>query len=191
VASLACDLLSGAAKAVTALVSLPTAVRLVRLIPQALALPNPEDLRRAIAERRRAQPALSNAKMGLEQRVQERTEELIKSTALLVGKITQRRRAEEELRRSEERFRFLVESVQDYAIFVLDPAGLVASWNVGAEPIKGHRSDDMIGHHFSRFFSAEDVEHGEPDLELRVAAEEGTFRDEGATTVAVSAPKSA
>ena len=170
--------LSGAVKAVTALVSVPTAILLVRLVPQALALPSPEELRREIAERKRAQEALSNAKMELEVRVQERTVELTKSNAELVVEIAQRKRTEDALRRSEERFRLLVETVQDYAIYMLDPNGIVTSWNVGAEHIKGYRTEEIVGQHFSRFFSAEDVECGEPEMELKVAVEQGRFANE-------------
>ena len=170
--------LSGAVKAVTALVSVPPAILLVRLVPQALALPSPEELRREIAERKRAQEALSNAKMELEVRVQERTVELTKSNAELVVEIAQRMRTEDALRRSEERFRLLVETVQDYAIYMLDPNGIVTSWNVGAEHIKGYRTEEIVGQHFSRFFSAEDVECGEPEMELKVAVEQGRFANE-------------
>ena len=170
--------LSGAVKAVTAFVSVPTAILLVRLVPQALALPSPEELRREIAERKRAQEALSNAKMELEVRVQERTVELTKSNAELVVEIAQRKRTEDALRRSEERFRLLVETVQDYAIYMLDPNGIVTSWNVGAEHIKGYRTEEIVGQHFSRFFSAEDVECGEPEMELKVAVEQGRFANE-------------
>jgi PAS domain S-box-containing protein len=170
--------LSGAVKAVTALVSVPTAMLLVRLVPQALALPSPEELRREIAERKRAQEALSNAKMELEVRVQERTVELTKSNAELVVEIAQRMRTEDALRHSEERFRLLVETVQDYAIYMLDPNGIVTSWNVGAEHIKGYRTEEIVGQHFSRFFSAEDVECGEPEMELKAAVEQGRFANE-------------
>jgi PAS domain S-box-containing protein len=170
--------LSGAVKAVTALISVPTAILLVRLVPQALALPSPEELRREIAERKRAQEALSNAKMELEVRVQERTAELSEANAELVVEIAQRKLTEEELRRTEERFRLLVETVQDYAIYMLDPAGIVTSWNVGAEHIKGYRTEEIIGQHFSRFFSAEDVERGEPEMELEVAVEQSRFSSE-------------
>jgi PAS domain S-box-containing protein len=170
--------LSGAVKALTAFVSVPTAVLLVRLVPQALALPSPEELRREIAERKRAQEALNNAKMELEVRVQERTAELSEANAELVVEIAQRKLTEEELRRTEERFRLLVETVQDYAIYMLDPAGIVTSWNVGAEHIKGYRTEEIIGQHFSRFFSAEDVERGEPEMELEVAVEQSRFSSE-------------
>jgi PAS domain S-box-containing protein len=170
--------LSGAVKALTAFVSVPTAVLLVRLVPRALALPSPEELRREIAERKRAQEALNNAKMELEVRVQERTAELSEANAELVVEIAQRKLTEEELRRTEERFRLLVETVQDYAIYMLDPAGIVTSWNVGAEHIKGYRTEEIIGQHFSRFFSAEDVERGEPEMELEVAVEQSRFSSE-------------
>ncbi|HUS67127.1 MAG TPA: PAS domain S-box protein, partial [Kofleriaceae bacterium] len=69
----------------------------------------------------------------------------------------ERRRRDEELRRSEERFRLLVEGVTDYAIFMLDPAGRVATWNSGAERIKGYTAAEIIGQHFSRFRPPEEV----------------------------------
>src|SRR5579864_8370095 len=116
--------------------------------------------------------------MELEVRVQERTVELTKSNAELVVEITQRMRTEDALRRSEERFRLLVETVQDYAIYMLDPHGIVTSWNVGAEHIKGYRTEEIVGQHFSRFFSAEDVQRGEPEMELKVAVEQGRFANE-------------
>jgi PAS domain S-box-containing protein len=93
--------------------------------------------------------------------------------------ITTRKRAEEALRQSEERFRLLVSEVADYAILMLDPEGRIASWNAGAERIKGYRSEEIIGQHFSRFYPTEDVERGKPAHELKVAAERGRFEDEG------------
>jgi PAS domain S-box-containing protein len=73
----------------------------------------------------------------------------------------------------------LVGSVVDYAIFVLDPEGRIASWNPGAERIKGYRADEIIGQHFSRFYSPEDVAAGKPSRGLAIAAAEGRFEDEG------------
>lgn len=79
----------------------------------------------------------------------------------------------------EELFRLLVESVKDYAIFALDPAGIVISWNKGAENIKGYAPTEIIGHHFSRFYPEEAIRSGWPQTELEVAAREGRFQDEG------------
>lgn len=93
--------------------------------------------------------------------------------------LTQRRRAEEELRESEERFRLIVHSVRDYGIFMLDPNGFVASWNQGAQNIKGYSAEDIIGRHFSTFYPEEDLANGKPAMELRVAARVGRFEDEG------------
>jgi PAS domain S-box-containing protein len=86
---------------------------------------------------------------------------------------------EDALRLSEERFRLLVASVVDYAIFMLDPDGYVSSWNLGAERIKGYRAHEIIGKHFSTFYPAEDVRAGKCDLELEVANRVGRFEDEG------------
>jgi len=87
--------------------------------------------------------------------------------------------ANQELAGSEERFRTLVASVKDYAIFMLDLQGRVSTWNEGAERIKGYRADEIVGEHFSRFYTREDIERGKPDFELKMAASEGQFEDEG------------
>jgi PAS domain S-box-containing protein len=171
--------LSGALKAVTAVASVGTAILLVHLIPQALALPSPEELRREIVERQRAQEALQNAKQDLELRVRQRTAELTDANQVLIVEVAQRKQTEEELRRTEERFRLLVESVQDYAIVMLSPAGIITSWNVGAQRMKGYEAEEIIGQHFSRFYLAEDLERGKPKMELDVAAAEGRLVDEG------------
>src|SRR5690349_6924052 len=75
--------------------------------------------------------------------------------------------------------RLLVESVVDYAIFMLDPEGRVTTWNIGAEKIKGYTANEIIGQHFSRFFPAEDIENGKPQRELAIAAELGRAHDDG------------
>jgi PAS domain S-box-containing protein len=79
----------------------------------------------------------------------------------------------------EEMFRLLVERVRDYAIFMLDPSGIVMTWNHGAERIKGYQADEIIGHHFSRFYPEEANRAGWPMTELRLATAEGSFEDEG------------
>jgi PAS domain S-box-containing protein len=93
--------------------------------------------------------------------------------------LTQTRAHEEELRRSEERFRLLVEGVSEYAIFMLDPNGRIATWNVGAERIKGYTASEIIGQHFSIFYPNDARESGWPEHELQVAAEKGSFVDSG------------
>jgi PAS domain S-box-containing protein len=93
--------------------------------------------------------------------------------------LTQRRAHEEDLRRSEERFRLLVENVPEYAIFMLDPNGTVATWNGGAQRMKGYMAEEIIGKHFSIFYPREVKESGWTDHELQVAAEQGRFVDTG------------
>jgi PAS domain S-box-containing protein len=93
--------------------------------------------------------------------------------------LTERRRQEEQLRQSEERLRLMVESVRDYAIFMLDPGGHIVSWNAGAERIKGYRPGEIIGKHFTVFYLPEDLARGLPQHELEVAARTGRFEDEG------------
>ncbi len=93
--------------------------------------------------------------------------------------LTERRATEEALLQSEERFRLLVSSVKDYAIFMLDPQGHVATWNAGAARIKGYAPEEIIGQHFSRFYPPEDATSGRCDRELELALAEGKFEEEG------------
>ena len=90
-----------------------------------------------------------------------------------------RKRAENRLKQSDEIFRLLVESVKDYAIFLLEPDGTVATWNEGAERIKGYKADEIIGEHFSRFYPPDAIESKWPDRELEIASKEGRYSDEG------------
>ncbi|HYG49237.1 MAG TPA: PAS domain S-box protein [Allosphingosinicella sp.] len=93
--------------------------------------------------------------------------------------LTDKKEAQEELRRSEERFRLLVQSVSDYAIYMLDPDGKISSWNAGAERFKGYTEEEIIGEHFSRFYSEEDRAAGIPRIALQTAQREGRFEAEG------------
>src|SRR3981081_3437897 len=83
------------------------------------------------------------------------------------------------LQTTAEHFRMLVDNMKDYAIIILDTDGRVASWNPGSETILGYRSEEIIGQHFSRFYSIEDVQRGKPEMELKVATAEGRSEDEG------------
>ena len=76
-------------------------------------------------------------------------------------------------------YQLMVDSVRDYAIFMLDPNGHVASWNKGAQRIKGYTADEIIGQHFSVFYPPEDIAADKPGMELRVSRKEGRFEDEG------------
>lgn len=90
-----------------------------------------------------------------------------------------RKQVEERLRGTEESFRLMVESVTDYAIVMLDPEGLVVSWNTGAERIEGYPAEEIVGRHFSQFYPSEDIKNGKPQRDLDVAAANGRFADEG------------
>ena len=93
--------------------------------------------------------------------------------------ITERRHAQDQINARERQFRLLVNGVTDYALFMLDPNGIVSSWNVGAEHVKGYTADEIIGQHFSRFYTATDRAAGIPTRALFTASSEGRFEAEG------------
>jgi PAS domain S-box-containing protein len=88
------------------------------------------------------------------------------------------RLVEDSLRESEESYQLLLDGVQNYAIFMMDPRGLIVSWNAGAERIKGYSADQIIGHSFSCFFPLEDIERGRPDEVLRLTAASGRYEEQ-------------
>ena len=103
----------------------------------------------------------------------------VRGFAKVTRDMTARKQAEEELRQSTEIFQLLVSAVREYAIFMLDPEGNVATWNAGAQRIKGYAPHEIIGRHFSTFYGEEDVRNGKPALELEVAKAEGSVEDIG------------
>jgi PAS domain S-box-containing protein len=99
--------------------------------------------------------------------------------AKITRDLSERRLAEEALRRSEQQFKLLVQGVTDYSIYMLDPDGKVTNWNPGAQRIKGYAPEEIIGQHFSRFYTDEDRENGAPDKALDIAAIEGRIERDG------------
>jgi PAS domain S-box-containing protein len=104
---------------------------------------------------------------------------VLRGFGMVARDVSERRETEQSLRESEERFRLLIESTVDYAIFMLTREGVVASWNPGAERIKGYQAHEIVGRHFSTFYPRESVASGWPDYELTEAARVGRFEDEG------------
>ncbi|WP_126363524.1 hybrid sensor histidine kinase/response regulator [Pseudomonas fluorescens] len=97
--------------------------------------------------------------------------------AKITRDLTDRKMAEETLKRSEQQFRLLVQGVTDYAIYMLSPEGLVSNWNQGAQRIKGYLPEEIIGKHFSIFYTPEDRDLGEPQRALEIATREGRFEN--------------
>lgn len=97
----------------------------------------------------------------------------------MVRSVSEREQTEEALRQSDEKLRLLVSSVKDYAILMLDPQGRITTWNDGAERIKGYRAEEIIGQHFSKFYTPEAIAQGKPSSELKIATEQGRFEEEG------------
>jgi PAS domain S-box-containing protein len=120
---------------------------------------------REIEARRQAEEELKNLNETLEQRAEQRGAELAKSISTLED--------------TERRFRLLVEGVTDYAIYMLDPNGYIVNWNPGAERAKGYRREEIIGAHFSVFYTPNDREAGIPDKALGIAAKTGKYESEG------------
>jgi PAS domain S-box-containing protein len=110
----------------------------------------------------------------------------LKSPAVLEEEIQERKVIEEQLSQTneallfnEERFRLLIATVKDYAIYRIDPDGIIQTWNEGAKRLKGYQAEEIIGQHFSKFYPPEAIEQGYPDYELKIAAKQGHFEDEG------------
>lgn len=99
--------------------------------------------------------------------------------AKITRDISERKAAQDAVRESERQFRLLVEGVTDYALYMLDPNGIITNWNRGAERIKGYSAEEVIGHHFSRFYTERDRSAGLPTRALRTAEQEGRFEAEG------------
>jgi len=99
--------------------------------------------------------------------------------AKITRDMTEQREAQQALLDAERRFRILIEGVTDYAIFMLDPEGRVANWNPGAERIKGYKPDEIVGQHFSRFYTPEDLDAGVPKRALETARDTGRYESEG------------
>ena len=96
-----------------------------------------------------------------------------------VRDVSFQRMAQDALRRSDQQLRSIVDSVKDYAIFLLDSNGYVATWNPGAQRIKGYTADEIIGQHFSVFYPDDDSERRKPDERLKLARDKGRFEAEG------------
>lgn len=99
--------------------------------------------------------------------------------AKITRDISERKASHESLLESERRFRYLVEGVTDYAIYMLSPEGIITNWNSGAQRIKGYAAEEVIGTHYSRFMTSEDRESGIPTRSLKIAKEEGRYENEG------------
>ena len=149
---------------ITGLLSMITALVLWPLIPKALAIPSAsslarknQDLIHEIEKRKEVESELRQVQAGLEKRVADRTKELTQS---------------------EEKLRLLIEGIDYYALFLMDKEGLFASWNSGALKVLGYNEGEIVGEHFSKIFTTQDVESGIPQQELNLAAKAGVAPDE-------------
>jgi PAS domain S-box-containing protein len=133
---------------------------------------------KALLRIRQAEEALREAHFGLEKRVEQRTAELVAANSFLRQEIEGRKQAQEALIASEERFRLMVEGIKDYAIFMLDKEGSIATWNEATARLKGYGPDEIIGQNLSICFTPEDIRDGKPEQALKIAAAEGRYEDE-------------
>ena len=138
-----------------------------------------EEQREATKELRRRAEKMESEIFQRAQELQNVNQRQRRANKALAQEIIERRRAEETLRASEERFRILVDNVKGYAIFGLDWKGHILSWNAGAEALHGYRAEEIIGQHTSRFYPQEAIDRGWPDEELLKVAADGRFEDEG------------
>src|SRR5438874_551972 len=99
--------------------------------------------------------------------------------AATLGDVATPRQSEAAPADSEQQFRMLVQGVIDYAIYLLDPRGYITNWNAGGERIKGYPAEEIIGQHFSRFYTEKDRLAGEPQRGLAIAARDGRYEREG------------
>jgi len=136
-------------------------------------------LEHEVAERTRAEEALRIAHDHLEERVRQRTAELSAANERLRLEAAERERAEQALRETEHSYEALVANVRDYAIFMVDPDGTVASWNPGAQRIKGYGPEEIVGRHVSVFYTPEDQQNDRPREVLARAIAEGSYEEEG------------
>jgi PAS domain S-box-containing protein len=132
-----------------------------------------------LGERDRVMRAIREHRDELEVRVEQRTRELAVANQTLQDDMAERRRMETLVAESEHRFRSMIEAVQDYAILLLDTDGRVASWNQGAERIKGYTADEIVGRSFMCFYTPEELAAGRPHRALELAARDGRYEDEG------------
>jgi PAS domain S-box-containing protein len=123
---------------------------------------------RDMTERHRVEAEIRRLNEALEDRVRQRTAELTAANEELAA-----------IHATEERFRMMVETVRDYAIYTLDPKGNITSWNTGAMRLTGYSADDVIGRNFSVFYTEEDRRQEHPDQELNIAAIAGRYQEEG------------
>jgi len=163
--------LEGIIKALTAATSAITAIALWRLVPQAVRLPSPMQMRKAKADLRSVQQAEANLAFI--------AAETAKVRDALAEELARREATEAALRESEGRFRLLLQSNLAEAIYLMDPNGMIETWNAGAERIKGYAPEEAIGRNFSMFFAADDIARGAPERALKIASETGHFASEG------------